>query len=251
MTITDKLKAIAENEERVYEAGQADTAKKWNDFILSNFSWGWGYRLFEGLSDGSDPYDIEKLPPIDTSAVTSFYGIFQYCYNITRAPALDTSSGTDFGYMLSGCSRVTEFPDYDFSNAKNMAYAFRGCGFTTVPVLNTAKCASFHGAFSGCSNLTTVEGIDFSSCTDFYEVFDYCDHLENLTVNGSIQEDISLNACVKLTRESLLSVINALKDYSEASTVKQLAMPQKALDRLTEEDIAIATAKGWTVSESW
>lgn len=251
MTTADKLKTIAENEEKVYKAGQDSAAKEWNEFILSNFGYGWGARLFAANGEYSDPYNIAELPPINTSGKTDFGYVFYYCDQMTKAPFLDTSSGTYFNYMFSGCSNLTEFPDYDFSNATAMDYTFQGCqNFTTVPVLNTAKCKTFYCTFDYCWRLVTVEGIDFSSCTYDLRPFEYCDHLENLTVNGVIQTDVWWMYVYKLTRESLLSVINALKDYSGTSETMSFAVPSKALDRLTEEDIAVATAKGWTVAST-
>lgn len=226
-----------------------DGAKPWNDFILSGYRW--GRRLFAPSDEFGDPFDIEAMPPLDTSAVTDFSFMFAYCNNITKAPELDTSNGTNFREMFNSVP-LTEFPDYDFSNAENLDYAFASCKFKTVPPIKTGKCTGFYCTFQSCSNLETVEEIDFSSVTNSMyldSVFEYCTKLANLTITGVIQTDINWYSNNSLTRDSLLSVINALKDYSGTSTTKTFSVNSEAFARLTEEDIATATLKGWTVAE--
>lgn len=230
----------------IYEKGKEEGSKQWEDFMLSGFGAQWGERLFGSINIGT-PYDIEKMPPIDTSSITDFSYIFSSCYELTKAPVLDTSNGTNFQCMFQGCP-LAKFPNYDFSKAINMDYTFGSSKFATVPVIDTSKCKSFYGTFDSNYDLVTVEGIDFSSCTGNLEPFNYCSNLTNLTVNGTIKAGIWWYYNSKLSRESLLSIINALYDYSGTSTTKEFGIPQDAFNRLTEDDIAIATAKGWSVA---
>ena len=51
-----------------------------------------------------------------------------------------------------------------------------------------------------------------------------------------------------LSRDSLLSIINILKDYSGTGTSQTLTIGETALARLTDDDISIATNKGWTLA---
>ena len=51
-----------------------------------------------------------------------------------------------------------------------------------------------------------------------------------------------------LSRDSLLSIINILKDYSDTGTSQTLTIGETALARLTDDDISIATNKGWTLA---
>lgn len=222
-----------------------EASKEWNDFMLSGFGANWGERLFSTDIAGT-PYDLDKLPPIDTSSVTDFSYIFIYCWGLTKAPDWDTSNGTNFQCMFQSCP-LTKFPNYDFSKATNMDYTFSGSKFSTVPVIDTSKCTSFYNTFEGNYDLVTIEGIDFSSCTGNLDPFNYCSNLTNLTVNGTIKAGVWWYYNSNLSRESLLSIINALYDYSGTTTTKEFGIPQDAFNRLTKDDIAIATAKGWSV----
>lgn len=107
------------------------------------------------------------------------------------------------------------------------------------------------------NNLTDLElgsNFDMSGSYDMVlnNYFDYEDfNANNLTnVTGvlkysTIFPKLILSRASKLTRESLLVFINGLP---ESSTEKILQLHADAFARLQEEDIAIATSKGWTIT---
>ena len=49
-------------------------------------------------------------------------------------------------------------------------------------------------------------------------------------------------------QESLLSILNALKDYSSSTSSWVCTLGTTNLEKLTEEQKAIATEKGWTLA---
>ena len=58
-----------------------------------------------------------------------------------------------------------------------------------------------------------------------------------------------LSSCSNLTHDSLMDVINKLYDLaSNGKNSQKLVLGSTNLAKLTEEEIAIATNKGWTVS---
>jgi hypothetical protein len=82
----------------------------------------------------------------------------------------------------------------------------------------------------------------------FYNAFSGCTNLENITIQGNICHNISFYGCNKLTHESLMSIINALTHLSSSSKVYRYCQLGSAnLAKLTDEEKAIATNKGWTL----
>ena len=72
--------------------------------------------------------------------------------------------------------------------------------------------------------------------------------LENITIGGEICSDISFSGNTKLTHDSLMSIINHLKDFSGTTTTNTCTLGSRNLAKLTDAEKAIATEKGWTLS---
>lgn len=75
--------------------------------------------------------------------------------------------------------------------------------------------------FNGCSSLETI-------------------HMINVNAN------LNISSSTKFTREALLEIIGNLK--AQTSGNKTLTMGETNLAKLTDEDKAIATNKGWTLA---
>ena len=78
-----------------------------------------------------------------------------------------------------------------------------------------------------------------------YSMFSYCSSLEEIHMIN-INANLSISASTKFTREALLEIIGNLK--AQTSGTKTLTMGSKNLAKLTDEDKAIATNKGWTLA---
>ena len=113
-----------------------------------------------------------------------------------------------------------------------------------VGLLDTAKVTDMSSMFEGCSSLITVPQFDTSKVTDMGYMFYDCSaiteiHMKNMSVS------FDLHHCIKMGREALLEVINNLATVTSTRTLT-MGLTLKA--KLTDDDIAIATAKGWTIA---
>ena len=82
------------------------------------------------------------------------------------------------------------------------------------------------------------------SVTDTTNAWSGCDNLTTLGGFGAISADIDLRWSTLLTVESLMNVIN------QAATVtgKTMKFGSENLAKLTDEQKAVATNKGWTLA---
>ena len=83
-------------------------------------------------------------------------------------------------------------------------------------------------------------------------MFQNCTSLRNLIVDSTILPKINLNTwglstCTALTIVSLESVLNALQQLSEGESYT-CSLGATNLAKLTDDQLAIATSKGWTLS---
>ena len=97
--------------------------------------------------------------------------------------------------------------------------------------------------FSQCTRLTSVPSFDTSNVEDMGYMFDGCSNLETIHMIN-IGDSLDIHSSTKFTREALLEIIGNLKTVT---TTKRLTMGATNLAKLTEEDKAIATNKGWTL----
>ncbi len=110
------------------------------------------------------------LSGLDTSAVTSMYGMFDGCTSLTSIDlvGLDTSNVTIMYKMFCDC---TSLISVDFA------------------AIDTSNVAAMHYMFHGCTSLTVVDfsGIDTSSVTDTTLMFFNCLSLETIYASPSFK----------------------------------------------------------------
>jgi surface protein len=108
--------------------------------------------------------------------------------------------------------------------------------------------------FYECSSLITIPLLDTSNVTDLrgtYCMFSGCRSLTNLGGFKNLQKSLDLTSCTKLTHESLMNVINNLARVNTlpgANTSPVLTLGGINLAKLTYDEIAIATDKGWILN---
>ena len=217
---------------------------------------------------------IKTIPQLDTSNVNNMQHMFDGCYSLTTIPQLDTSNVKNMNHMFIGCSNLTEIPHFDTSNVTTMIYMFYNCyKITEIPQFNTSNVTDVESMFYNCINLIHIPLLDFGNIStlesEFHSTFGGCTDLITLggfkdlgknysskTSNNYPTLRLKLKDCSKLTHDSLMNVINNLYDLNLTYNVanggtlytQQLVLGSTNLAKLTEDEIAIATAKGWTVS---
>ena len=221
-----------------------------NDYFETNYT-GNNYNGF-----------IKKVPNKILIKGTSCYYMFANFKMLSEIPNLDTSSVTNMESMFNGCSSLTTIPQLDTSSVTNMQVMFNGCSsLTTIPQLDTSKVTSMSNMFSNCSSLTTIPQLDASSVTYIgfmfssnYKLTDM-GGLKNLgmaylTTQSANHYQYTLGLSYSpLTYDSLMNVINNLYDIaSKGCNTQRLVLGSKNLSKLTEEEIAIAQNKGWSIS---
>lgn len=136
-------------------------------------------------------------------------GMFSYCTNLINAPALDLSHVTDVSNMFNGCSNLKYIPDYNLSSIHEEQFV-----------------KMFDAWWSGLlmDSLTDLDGFT-GLHVGWYDGF--------------------LDKCPNLTVESLVNVFNKLEDVS--GNFQNCCIGEVNVAKLTPEQIAIATNKGWAV----
>lgn len=160
-------------------------------------------------------------------------------------------------------SYLKKFPQIDTSNQTNFSQMFADCRFMIeISQIDTSKGITFYQMFSYCYELTTIPKINLQKATRIDYIVENSSKLKNIggfenvgqafqttqTANNSTYE-LKLSFCPLLTHDSLMNVINNLYDIkTKGCKVQKLVLGSTNLAKLTAEEIAIATNKGWSVN---
>ena len=157
---------------------------------------------------------IKIMPNVDTSNGTQFNAMFYNAVGLAVVPPLNTSNGTLFHQMFQGCSTLEVLPEFELSKATRIESM-------TSDITNLTK-------FGGLKNVGQSYSTSQSANYNRYKI--------NCTSS-------------KLDHDSLMNIINKVYDIAtRGCNTQALNIGSTNLAKLTAEEIAIATNKGWTVS---
>jgi len=198
MSIADKLKRIAENEQAVFDAGK------------------------------KSEYD-------------TFWDSYQ-------------ENGNKISYRLaffgSGWNDTTFRPKYPMKMYKGQQqmqafYYFRG---THIDVDIDFRAVGNAQVFQSASLLKTISKLIVTDEVTYTNWFAGCTALEDITIEGTIGNDISFSDCALLTKGSIESIIDALSGTVTGKTLTVNAAAKQAAFTDSEWAALIGTKPNWTIS---
>lgn len=199
------------------------------------------YYLFSGYLGTS----VEGLISYnDTSNVTEMTMMFRDCDNLTTIPLLNTSNVTNMKDMFASCDNLASVPQFNTSKVISMSGMFSFCKkLTTIPQFDTSKVTNMSSMFESCPKLTAVPQLDVSKATNLSYMFSGCSSLKSILMTG-MKANFDISASTRFEKSDLVTIINNLATVTETKT---LTMGSRNLAKLTDEEKAIATNKGWTL----
>lgn len=141
-----------------------------------------------------------------------------------------------------------------FNEPYNINSTFEGASITEIGECDFSGSSRLNctNIFTNCRILVTIDKvIPPVGQTTFSSWFYNCLALENVVFEGTIGANgLDLHWSTLLTHDSLMSIINALADYSEdtSGTAWAVTLGTTNLAKLTDAEKAIATQKGWTLA---
>lgn len=149
----------------------------------------------------------------DLSSITSISSVFSRKTYLEEIKLQNTGSIKTIEKAFEACISVRKVDFGNLTNCQNMANVFSGCtSLEEVSIGTPSHYTSATGIFFNCYSLKTVNGI-FSSyiCTSFNNSFIGCANLETIRfAENSLICTVDFSDCVKLSKESIYSVVNAL-----------------------------------------
>lgn len=248
MTIADKLTQIAENTPKVFEAGKA-----------------------EGRTEG---YEIGKAEGIEEgkqAEIEAFWGSYLNRENFTRAFCGEGWNQTTFRPIsdikpIGGGAATWMFRDFNTGAGSRMSltkesigveidlsgatgengYVFYNAMISELGTIDVSNMSRFPYGLALC-RAYTVHKFVVSETVSLGNTFERMTSLEEIRFEGVIAKNGLNFQWSPLSHDSLVSIINALKDYSEdtSGTTWTVTVGSTNYAKLTEEDLANILAKGW------
>ena len=171
----------------------------------------------------------------DTSnwAVTNLGGAWQNCNSLQSLDigGWDTSSWavTTLGYAWSRCYSLQSL---DIGGWDTSSWAVTNLG----------------NAWQNCYSLQSLDigNLSLSGVTSTANTMQYCRKLKDISSLNGLKTSISLASCVMLSRESVLNIFASLGTVSNDT----ITLYVDTYNKLSADDIAVATTKGWTVASA-
>lgn len=209
-----------------------------------------GVAVPEGVKLSGMPALVRGICTTPNAPAVSFFE-----QPITEFPAgpvvVDWSAAKSLNYCFYGCTSLAALalPDGFGSAAESLIYCFEDCSSLaalTLPDGFGGVATDLTECFYGCASLAELNLPDGfgAAALNADACFGRCFALKNIT--GAIRFPVSfdLSGCTKLTHDSLMNVVDGLVEVEG----KTLRLGTDNLAKLTDEEKAIATGKGWTLA---
>ena len=158
--------------------------------------------------------------------------MFCDCYTLTSLDlsSFNTSKVTDMNSMFCNCRNLKSLnlSNFDTSNVTDIYYMFRECDKLTsldLSSFDVSKVTSLFGAFSQCFKLQTITKGSF----------------KNLKVS------LDISSCVVLSKQSVVDLFDSI---GTANSGAKITLASAVYSQLSEDEIKVATDKGWTVASN-
>ena len=222
------------------------------------------------------------LSLMDTSNVTAMYQVFNGCTSLERVnlDGLDTSKVKSLGlFFADSAIRDVNLDGFDTRNCESLSSFFADCPNIQFVIIrgelfDTGKVKIFDGFACRCSSLRAVdlrtfrtspeggvscygmfsnspnlqdimfEDFDMSNVSNVDSMFANCTALRNLRGLTNFVKSIDFGYCPNLSRDSVGLIFDELSYVDEPQT---LTLNGGVKDKVSDEQLATATAKGWTV----
>ena len=196
--------------------------------------------------------NIVNVPSfLDFSQYLSLNSLFRECYSLkTFVQHGGPWNCTDAESMFNSCKSLQGSVTIDMPSCIHARAMFAFCSSIEEITLNTAPLAWYSQIFDSCALLVTINNLNLSEdAVHSIRAFAGCPSLTNINfAEGSVinAENIDFHESVNLTVQSLLNILNILKDLTGMDS-KTLTLGSENLNKLTDEQKAIATNKNWVL----
>lgn len=135
-----------------------------------------------------------------------------------------------------------------FKNRTDWSHAFRYYPDRIFPKIDTSHVTNMSYMFANSTTLTIIRELDTTSVTSMEGIFYQTNRLAGLTFNPNAGNlvDFSIANCTDMPAGNLVLMIESLPTLTDKTV--RITLGSTLLNRLSSDQIAIATNKGYTLA---
>ena len=213
-------------------------------------------RSIKSMFEGCTSLSSLNVKGLNFASLESYFGtteaLFYACKSLTTNPYVDFANLDNFYSIdLRGCDKLTLI---DFKNIPLKQTQSINLPTTVCEVIGLNLCKPTSMSFRDLRELAKVNQIWFDNSVQYTYWYygggkapfetTFVGEIERIPANKKSYTDCYTKGLDIMTEESKTSFVNALKDY----TGQETATLYEAAQYLSSAQIAIATAKNWTVT---
>ena len=164
-----------------------------------------------------------------------------------------TNANHLFSFTATSIDLVKHFEEcgvkLDTSNATYAHGMFLQSNFTRVGVIDlTGLTVGAKQIFYQAYDLVTIDKLNVKETNTYSDTYTSCNKLKNITIEGTIGNNINFKDSKQLTKESITSIINALSSTTSNLTVTFSKTARKNAFTDNEWNTLIAKKSNWTIA---
>lgn len=208
-----------------------------------------------------DDTSLIFAPRLNMPKVTNLSEMFYRASKLLSVPPLDAPIATGLGYMFAGCTSLQKIRLGKHS-ARSLGYCFNGCSsLVELDMGDTHMVNDAINFLGGCSSLVCIAPFDVRNLKSFASTsipFLSCTSLREMTLinfgvssqSQSFTQLISWGGGDEKARKTLVDTFLTYSHDRVAAGMSAItiALAENARSRLTPEEIAAITAKGYTIA---
>lgn len=198
---------------------------------------------------------------VSMPSLTSASSLFGSSY-IESIGDIDLSAATNAESLFGSSSNLKTIGTITAPNVTSYASAFyRNSKLTSVTFADTSKVTNMNQMFYSCTLLRKVPYLDCTSCINIASVIGYVDNMYDVgsfyNLGAAYSTTASANYsnyCINwvrmhyLQKDSLIVLANNLHDIAtKGCNAQQIKLYSGVVAKLTSDEIALFTNKGWTI----
>lgn len=270
MSIAKKFQKLRETKEALRVVGEIDKNEPFSRYpakIQEKINSGGSHtNIFSTIWETSNNYNmiIQKLAKeipndilqeaFNNQSVIRMDQSFAYCQNLEKLDLSNCKVDTVTS-MSNLCTGSTKLKQIIMKNLNLKSVTQINSAFSNLKELqeidftntDTSNISNFITMCSSCSNLIRFIGVldVIKNTANIVNIFATCPNLEEVYIKNLNSSGLKLSDSPKLKKECLVYLLENANSTSETRT---LILGSTNLAKLTAEEIAVATNKGWTLS---
>lgn len=192
------------------------------------------YRWLAYGTTGSAIFDLTKIDFTSATVLTSMFYECSSGLTINVPSEWSLPAATSFNYVFCNAP-IAEIGDINAPNVWDYECAFATSALTSIGTIDCTSAMDVEGIFSGSTALSTIGGLTNLGSAYTASI-------------AEIDKNLDLSACSALTTDSVLNIFESIATLPDGVSAS-IILHSDVLENLTEDEIAVATNKGWTVSQ--